>query len=80
MLPNLVLLSVGCLVVFTVISAYRAFAGLSGPFPMQKAKPVGTELLWLAGGVGLWLLGFFIPASWGLGGFGEGFNFALRGY
>jgi hypothetical protein len=79
-MPPLVLLSVGCLALLIIISAFRAFVGLAGPFPVQKAMPVGMRLTLLAIGAGLWLFGFFVPASWEWGGFGEGVNFALRGY
>ena len=79
-MPPLVLLSVGCLALLIIISAFRAFVGLGGPFPVQKAMPVGFRLALLAIGAGLWWIGVFVPASWDWGGFGEGVNFALRGY
>jgi hypothetical protein len=79
-MPPLVLLSVGCLALLIIVSAFRAFAGFGGPFPVQKVMPVGFRLALLAIGAGLWLFGFFVPASWEWGGFGEGVNFALRGY
>jgi hypothetical protein len=79
-MPPLVLLSVACLALLIIVSAFRAFAGFGGPFPVQKAFPVGFRLALLGIGAGLWLFGFFVPPSWEWGGFGEGVNFALRGY
>jgi hypothetical protein len=77
-LPLPVLLSVGCLLLLTGVSALRFVVGLQGPFPlMQKTMMIAKELGWFAAGAGLWLAGVFVPASWDWGYFGRGLNLAL---
>jgi hypothetical protein len=68
-LPWLDLLALGALALLTAVSIGRIVAGLRGPFPPRNMTKTGGDWAWLAICGGLWLWGFFLPASLGWGRF-----------